>query len=144
MPARHVWHEPFPCRDAFEADLCGAEGTVFTTIDDWSDLGLTNHVAPPAAHGLIPPSAAHNETMTQAQIPPVVARYFGEGTHPIIVQEFLPGRGWRRTTYKKRVSAAWARKLKGSGITVIALSGDGRTADFRVDEILSRKKSTIL
>jgi hypothetical protein len=85
----------------------------------------------------------------QAQVPILVAAYFGghyDGgfaytRHPIITQEFHPGRGWVTTNYRKRVSVAWLRKLKAQGVTGVALTCDGRRADFTITEILraSRK-----
>jgi hypothetical protein len=77
-----------------------------------------------------------------AQVPPMVADYFGAGSpHPIIVQVFRPGdgvnAGWRTTGYRKRVSAACLRKFRrDDGVTHVLLDGGGRRADFSIDEIL--------
>jgi hypothetical protein len=91
--------------------------------------------------------------MSQAQVPPAVAAYFGtdaygfplgEGIaanrrHPIIVQHFTPEKGWKRHPIRKRVSVSWLRKLRAEGVTDVALSSGGRTADFRVAELLRHR-----
>ena len=74
--------------------------------------------------------------MTQAQIPPIVGAYFGaDATHPIIRQTFIPGRGWRRSRFRKRVSASFAYKLAGGGVTHVQLASGGRLADFAIGEL---------
>jgi hypothetical protein len=68
---------------------------------------------------------------------PLVSDYFGDSDAPIITAEFRPGRGWVRTSFKKRVSRAWLRKLRAEGVTHVALTArEGRTADFAVAELL--------
>ncbi len=64
-----------------------------------------------------------------------LAEYGGNG-NPVIVQEFVPGRGWRRTNFRKRASCAWLRKLKREGVTEVAVEFDGRAADFRIAELI--------
>ena len=77
----------------------------------------------------------------QAIVPPVAAAYFGPTSmHPVITQTFLPGVGWRRH-YRKRVSRSWVQKLAKEGVTDVALTVAGRTADFRVAELLRQKVS---
>jgi hypothetical protein len=66
---------------------------------------------------------------------PQVRRYFGTGA-AIVAQEFSPGKGWISRRYRKRVSFSWLRKLRNEGVTHVALSADGRVADFGVDELL--------
>lgn len=80
--------------------------------------------------------------MTQAQVPALIADYFG-GTfygnphrHPIIVQAFGPDRGWKKYPTRKRVSITWLRKMRADGYTGIAVTCDGRTADFTVAEVI--------
>jgi hypothetical protein len=73
----------------------------------------------------------------QAQVP-VAAAGYGWRQHPIVVQEFQPERGWRITGYKKRISGAWARKLRAAGVTHVALSDGVRTADFTIRELVRR------
>ena len=68
---------------------------------------------------------------------PAVARYFGDSeATPIVTAEFTPGRGWRTTGYAKRISGAWARKLRSEGVTHVSLTEGGRSADFSIEEIL--------
>ena len=69
---------------------------------------------------------------------PMVARYFDGDPReiPIITGEFKPPAGWYATSYKKRVSRAWLRKLKSEGVTHVRLSNGIRSADFSVDELL--------
>lgn len=73
--------------------------------------------------------------MTQAQVPATAAKYFGaNGEHPIIVQAFKAS-GWARYPFKKRISGAWARKMKKEGVTHVALKSGNRVADFRIEEL---------
>ena len=74
----------------------------------------------------------------QAQIPPVVLRYFGPNTeHPIIEQVFTPGKGWKRYPIRKRISRAWVhRHLRPEGVEKVALRANGRLADFHVKELM--------
>lgn len=92
--------------------------------------------------------------MTQAQVPTVVADYCRKFVgpdyeHPVVVQVFKPGVGWRTTNYAKRVSVSWVRKLKTEGVTAVAVSPipqrkrwdrSDRTIDFTVKEILKGVK----
>lgn len=79
-------------------------------------------------------------TTHQAQVPAVVAAYFGQqAAHPVITAAFHPGRGWiSQRSFRKRVSLSWLRKLRAEGYVEVALSAGSRTADFRIAEILSR------
>lgn len=78
----------------------------------------------------------------QAQVPALVAEYFGCGTlppyaeHPLIGQVFRPEVGWRRYTFRKRVSLTWLRKLRAQGATSVAIDYHGRRADFTIAEII--------
>ncbi len=76
--------------------------------------------------------------MSRATQPiPIVRSYFGSGPDtPVIAQEFRRGNGWVRQTHRKRVSAAWLRKLRREGVTHVALTSEGRTADFSIEELL--------
>jgi hypothetical protein len=79
--------------------------------------------------------------VSQAQVPRVVADYFGgmvdRGRHPVIVEAFIPGKGWRRhRSFRKRVSVSWARKLRAEGVTHVALASGARVADFRIEEVV--------
>lgn len=84
----------------------------------------------------------------QAKPPYVVSEYgrrhpHGDwASHPIVVAEFKPGRGWRSQSFRKRISPSWARKLGQGGITVVALSDGRRTADFSVSEMARRRPPT--
>lgn len=93
----------------------------------------------------------------QAQVPPVVADYvarhphltrayaLGPG-HPVIVAEYTPGVGWRRATFRKRISGAWAQKRRRAGVTAMQLDlnpalGPHRhaiLADFSIAELCRR------
>jgi hypothetical protein len=77
-----------------------------------------------------------------AQVPPLVAAYFGpDAAHPTIHAAFIPGRGWRRYPFDKRISVAWARQhLVPDGVTHIQLTDGTRYADFAVNELLSRRQ----
>lgn len=80
-----------------------------------------------------------------AKLPYVVSEYgrrhpHGDwASHPTVVAEFEPGRGWRSQSYRKRISPSWARKLSQQGITAVALSDGKRTADFSVSEMTRRR-----
>lgn len=83
----------------------------------------------------------------QAIVPEVARAYFeryvpygGRPDHPVIIQEFRPGRGWITTGFRKRVSGAWLRKLRREGVTHVALAAQGRRADFTVAELLKHQK----
>ena len=71
---------------------------------------------------------------------PVVAAYAAthEGiAEPVVVQHFIPARGWKRHGWRKRISLSYARSLKNEGVTTVGLDmGNGRIADFRIDELL--------
>jgi hypothetical protein len=68
---------------------------------------------------------------------PLVARYFdAPAATPIVTGEFSPASGWRTTDYRKRISRAWARHLKVSGVTHVRLTWAGRDADFSIAELL--------
>lgn len=76
--------------------------------------------------------------MSQSRIPPIAHRYFrcGLDDHPLIASTFAPDRGWKRHPYRKRVSGNHLRSLRRQGITHVALSCRGRTADFSIHELL--------
>lgn len=67
----------------------------------------------------------------------VLADYCGDG-NPVIAQEFVPGRGWRRCNFRKRASVAWLRKLRREfGVTTVAVEvGPNRVADFKISEMV--------
>jgi hypothetical protein len=88
-------------------------------------------------------------TVRQATIPRIVADYAREhaphAEHPIVVDEFRPSTGWKRQTFRKRVSVSWLRKLKAEGVTHVGLSMEpvdrpsnyrGRVADFEVAAVI--------
>lgn len=92
----------------------------------------------------------------QAQVPALVREYFADPTppaaydgealraldrieHPVVAQTFAPGRGWKTTSYRKRVSASWLRKLRAEGVTAVGLRSGARLADFTIDEVLSHQ-----
>lgn len=71
---------------------------------------------------------------------PVVTKYFGpEAATPIVSAVYRPGLGWSRTGWNKRVSRSWVVKLQKAGITHVGLEADGRSADFTVKELTSRR-----
>lgn len=82
----------------------------------------------------------------QAQVPSLVADYFGEAVreYPVITGQFTPGRGWVRPPIRKRISLAWLRRIRREGVTGVAVTCGGRSADFTVDEILRRSGRPML
>lgn len=70
---------------------------------------------------------------------PVLAAVVGEGPgNPVIVAEFADR--WRPQSYRKRASASWLRKLRGEGVTHVAVEvAPGRSADFTIAELLSTR-----
>jgi len=70
----------------------------------------------------------------------VLERYFGAGAILVIAQQFTPGRGWQTHFEREPVSRAAVRALAARGATALALSHDGRLADFRVSELLQAAK----
>jgi hypothetical protein len=76
-----------------------------------------------------------------AQVPGLIAEYFkrchhGLSQHPVITQTWTPGIGWKRQTFRKRVTCSWLRKLKGEGVTAVQVSADGYLPDFTIDAVL--------
>lgn len=61
-------------------------------------------------------------------------------SHPLIVQTFVPGVGWRNYPGRKRVSLSWLRKLRQEeGVTVVAVRSDlapSRVADFAINDVI--------
>lgn len=83
--------------------------------------------------------------MNSLRVPAAVRGYYGRDVHAIIVQQFPRRRmngsvGWVSTSYRKRVSVSWARKLLREGVTHVALVpvDDPRRApaDFSLEEII--------
>jgi hypothetical protein len=75
--------------------------------------------------------------------PPAAARYFGPDAgreHADIRQVFHPTRGWTAYTSRHRhpVTVAWARSLRRTGYTAVALASAGRLADFTTAELTRR------
>jgi hypothetical protein len=72
---------------------------------------------------------------------PLLEAYFEQpGVIPLIFEEYHPRRGWYYTGYKKRISVAWARKLRAAGVESVGLECLGRRASFRLDELLGRER----
>lgn len=67
----------------------------------------------------------------------MLASYGGDG-NPVIVEVFTPREGWKRTSWRKRASVSWLRKLRRyDGVTHVAVEFDGyRRADFSVAELV--------
>lgn len=73
----------------------------------------------------------------QATVPVNAARYFGGAAdHPIVAEEFRPGRGWVTAPSRHHVSGAWILKLRRAGVTHVVLSSGGRRADFTIAELV--------
>ena len=71
---------------------------------------------------------------------PIVTEYFGdERAQPTVAQEFTPGRGWADTTNNERISGKLANSLRRNGVTAVALSYEGRLADFQIGELTSTR-----
>ena len=66
---------------------------------------------------------------------------YGDVGNPVIVAEFVPGKGWERQTYRKCASASWLRKLQAAGVTHVSVhfdhAGKRAPADFSIREILA-------
>lgn len=77
-----------------------------------------------------------------ARVPGAAQRYFTNtlGTddydHPVIVQQF--DHKWTQYPFRKRISGAWARKMRAEGVTHVQLETGGRFADFRIEELTKR------
>src|SRR5437879_1854222 len=81
------------------------------------------------------PEPGGAEPVSQSQVPPVAARYFGwEGEHPIITRVYWE-RGWRLYPIRKYVSKSWCRKLRAEGALYVELHANGRYADFSIKEL---------
>jgi hypothetical protein len=84
-------------------------------------------------------------TSYKAKVPPFAEQYFTSFglalvEHPVITQTYAPHRGWRRYGGHKRVSASWVAKLRRDhNVTEVRLAADGRSADFRVTELMRRR-----
>lgn len=67
----------------------------------------------------------------------LLARDLGDG-NPVIAEEFIPGRGWRRVQFRKRASQSWLRKLRAKGVTLVSLTPENtdRHVDYQVRELL--------
>lgn len=73
-------------------------------------------------------------------------------THPVIIEVYHPDTGWNtlrglplelerivKGTYRRRITPAYASKLRRSGVTRVSLDlGDGRSADFTTTELCRR------
>ncbi len=71
-------------------------------------------------------------------VPAAVERVYPDlPRHPIVVDEFHPGRGWVTVPgYRKRITPSWARKLRREGITKVGLLiAPNRVADFFTAEL---------
>lgn len=83
----------------------------------------------------------------QAQVPGLIADYFGEAArdeHPVIAEQFTPGKGWKRSPIRKRVSVSWLRKIKREGVTSVAVTCAGRRADFTIAEVIRHAERPLL
>lgn len=92
----------------------------------------------------------------QSQVPALIAEYFKISTSPayrefpLIAQTFRPSipgarqSGWKRVQGNKRVSLSAVRALRASGVSAIAVSLDGRTADFSCAEIIRYAQRPLL
>lgn len=97
-------------------------------------------------------------TKHQATVPKLVEEYFRRWvpgyveetdlrvSHPLIVQTFVPGRGWKNYPGRKRVSNSWLRKLaQEEGVTVVTLASPvnpRRRPDFAINEVLRAQYRT--
>jgi hypothetical protein len=89
------------------------------------------------------------QTSHAAQVPSLIAEYFaayhpGVSDHPVITQQFTPGRGWARQDFRKRASVSWLRKLKAEGVTSVQVSAGGYSPDFTVDEVIRHASRPLL
>jgi hypothetical protein len=66
---------------------------------------------------------------------PIVRAYFGTSDLPIVAEVFRPRKGWKRQNYRKRITGAWANKLRREEVTHVALRLGHRCADFTIAEL---------
>lgn len=72
---------------------------------------------------------------------PVLTDYFTGAETPVVVEEYAPGRGWRRSSWRKRISRNYARMLARQGVTHVQLAAYDprvqreRRADFAIEEL---------
>lgn len=66
----------------------------------------------------------------------VVADYFQSRDTPVVSQTFVPGHGWSPHPAPEPLSRPYVRSLARRGVTSVAVTLHGRTADFRVSELL--------
>jgi len=60
-----------------------------------------------------------------SKMPAAITRVYVTGiSHPIVASEFREGRGLVAQGWRKRITASWARKLRGQGV-----------ADFQTSEL---------
>lgn len=62
---------------------------------------------------------------------------------PVVYEEFVPGVGWKRSAWNKRISRNYARALRRMGVTSVGLTPDPDprygariVADFRIEELV--------
>ena len=75
---------------------------------------------------------------------PVVAAYFGPDATLVISHTFIVGRGWEQPTSVAPLTLARIRALKSAGVRSVALTLGGRTADFRISELLRKDRRLLL
>jgi hypothetical protein len=63
---------------------------------------------------------------------------------PVVLQTFRTTKGWQPHTGKKRISRAYAERLRKEGFTSVALEvRRGGSADFRLRELLRREPTAM-
>jgi hypothetical protein len=73
---------------------------------------------------------------------PIVRAYFGTSDLPIVAEAFRPRKGWRRQNYRKRITGAWANKLRREEVTHVALRLGHRRADFTIAELCRSSRAS--
>src|SRR5205823_8123481 len=92
---------------------------------------------------------AGGRTMTSYSMQPLpaVAQYArerGGDPVPVIVEAFKPGTGWKRYTWRKRISRSWATKMRAAGYTAVSLDlGATGHADFKLNELLRQPRAAM-
>jgi DNA-directed RNA polymerase subunit RPC12/RpoP len=89
-------------------------------------------------------SATRPSRSRQIQAIKVVEEYVttrdfdGDGdTTPVIAQAYHPDKGWKTYPMRKRISVAWAIKMRAEGYTTVGLAVfPNRVADFSLKELV--------
>ena len=81
------------------------------------------------------------------EVPGLIEAYFGaepvRENHPVIASAFIPGQGWTNPR-EKPVTVSRLRRMARTGVTDVAVTIPGRTADFSIAEIIRHANRPLL